>query len=123
MYEIEIVRHVSGAHQLRNYPGDCAKLHGHNWLITAVLQTETLDELGISVDFKYLKKVLDEIILPLDHAFLNDLEDFKAQNPTSENLARVVFKKLQVKLNDGRVRVARVKVSESAGSTASYFED
>ena len=122
MYEIEINRMISGAHQLRDYPGDCVKLHGHNWQITAILEIKELDELGISIDFKRLKKELDAIILPLDHAFLNDLPDYRHQNPTSENIARTLYRELSRRLNDGNVRVARIKVSESPSSCASYYE-
>ena len=57
MYEIEITRHFSGAHRLEGYPGDCRKLHGHNWLVTVRLTAEKLDEIGIAVDFKILKRM------------------------------------------------------------------
>ncbi len=123
MYELEIVRQISAAHRLCGYPGDCAKLHGHNFMITAVLQVRELDTIGISVDFKRLKKVLDEVIEPLDHADLNNHVWFKEVNPTSENLARLIYQDLGSRLNDGNVKVARIKISESPTSTASYFED
>ena len=123
MFEIEINRQISAAHRLCGYPGDCAKLHGHNWQITAILQVKELDELGIAVDFKYLKKILDELITPLDHAYLNDLDEFREKNPTSERLAQYIFHALVDRLNNNNVKVARIRVSESPSSVATYYED
>lgn len=122
MYELEITKQFSGAHSLTGYPGDCRKLHGHNWLVTVVLQASELDEIGIALDFKILKKELNEVIDRFDHAYLNDLPEFAGCNPTSENLARIIYKELGKRLNDDRIKVTRISVEESPGSRASYFE-
>ena len=122
MYELEITKHFSGAHSLTGYPGDCRKLHGHNWQVTVVLQARELDEIGIALDFKTLKKELNAAIDRFDHAYLNELPEFADCNPTSENLARILYKDLSSKLNDERIRVARISVEETPGSKASYFE-
>ena len=122
MYELEITKHFSGAHSLTGYPGDCRKLHGHNWQVTVYLQATELDEIGIALDFKVLKKELNEVIDRFDHAYLNDLPEFAQCNPTSENLARIIYKELSKRLNDERIKVTRISVEESAGSRASYFE-
>ncbi|WP_353891030.1 6-carboxytetrahydropterin synthase, partial [uncultured Victivallis sp.] len=39
MFEIEIDRSFSAAHQLRGYNGDCCKLHGHNYKITVTVRS------------------------------------------------------------------------------------
>lgn len=122
MYELEVYRSFSAAHKLCGYQGDCAKLHGHNWQVTVVLEAKFLDEVGIAFDFKVLKKLLDGILGDFDHSYLNDLPDFAGINPTSENLARVIYRKLADSLNAPNVKVARVKVSESPSSTAVYYE-
>ncbi len=122
MYELEITKHFSGAHSLTGYPGDCRKLHGHNWQVTVYLQATELDEIGIALDFKILKKELNEVIDRFDHAYLNELPEFAQCNPTSENLARIIYQELSKRLNDERIKVTRISVEESAGSRASYFE-
>ena len=122
MYELEITNHFSGAHSLTGYPGDCRKLHGHNWQVTVYLQATELDEIGIALDFKILKKELNEVIDRFDHAYLNELPEFAQCNPTSENLARIIYHELSKRLNDERIKVTRISVEESAGSRASYFE-
>ena len=122
MYELEITKQFSGAHSLTGYPGDCRKLHGHNGNATVILQAKELDSIGIALDFKILKKELNEVIGRFDHAYLNELEEFANCNPTSENLARIIYCELGKRLNDDRIKVTRVSVEESPGSKASYFE-
>ena len=122
MFELDITREFSGAHALRGYNGDCQCLHGHNWIIQVFVQSAELDQIGIAVDFKVLKKELDAILTELDHKYLNELEAFRDCNPTSENLARIIYKELGARLNDDRVRVTRISVEETPGSRASYFE-
>ncbi len=122
MFELDITREFSGAHSLRGYNGDCKCLHGHNWIIQVFVQSEELDEVGIAVDFKALKKELDAILKELDHKYLNELEAFRDCNPTSENLARYIYKRLAAAVNDGKARVSKVRVCESLTSGASYYE-
>ena len=120
MFEIDITRNFSAAHQLKGYDGDCAFLHGHNWNVTVTVRTESLDKIGIAVDFRKLKKELDRIILKLDHSHLNKL--FHSPNPTSECVAKFIYDNLSKKINDKRIRVFKVRVSESNDTGASYFE-
>lgn len=123
MFELEITREFSSAHQLRGYNGDCSKLHGHNYQINAVLRAKELDEVGIAVDFKRLKAVLDDIIKEFDHTNLSDNPLFKDINPTSEVIAMVIYKKLSKAFNSETVKVYQIKVRESASSCATYFEE
>ncbi len=122
MFEIDITREFSAAHCLRGYQGNCSNLHGHNWTVMAVVQADELDEIGIALDFKKLKKSLDAILDEFDHANLSELECFQQQNPTSEILAKTIFESLATQMNDDRIRVARVRVCESPGSGATYIK-
>ena len=123
MFEIEIDRSFSAAHQLRGYNGDCCKLHGHNYNITVTVRSSELDEIGIALDFKKLKAELDALLAEYDHSNLSELADFQAVNPTSENLARTIYRKISEKMNSGTIRVHRVRVGESDHSAVTYFED
>ncbi len=122
MFEIEIDRSFSAAHQLKGYDGDCRNLHGHNYEVTVTVVADTLNEVGIALDFKKLKAALDEVISPYDHHNLSELPDFQEINPTSEVLARTIYRKMSELLNDGNVRVARVRIGESASSRLTYSE-
>ena len=122
MFELDITREFSAAHSLRGYNGNCKSLHGHNWIIQVFVQSAELDELGIAVDFKVLKRELDTLLEELDHKHLNELPMFQNCNPTSENLARYIYKRLAAVVNDSRTHVSKVRVCESLTSGASYFE-
>lgn len=122
MFELEITRQFSSAHRLIGYPGDCQKLHGHNYMVTVIVEAIDLDDVGIALDFKVFKGETERIISRYDHAYLNELEEYAKVNPTSENLARNLYKQLSAALNAPGVKVTRVKVAESAGSAASYYE-
>jgi len=74
------------------------------------------------IDFKKVKAMLAEILNQFDHRYLNDLEPFRKENPTTENLARYIFKSLARKVPEG-IQVSRVTVWESAGSAVSYREE
>ena len=123
MFEIEIDRTFSAAHQLRGYNGDCCKLHGHNYKVTVVVRAEELDEIGIALDFKKLKSELDALLAEYDHSNLSELPEFQAINPTSENLARTIYRKIGAKMNGGSIRVHRVRIGESDHSAITYFEE
>jgi 6-pyruvoyltetrahydropterin/6-carboxytetrahydropterin synthase len=122
MFEVEITRNFSAAHCLRNYQGNCAKLHGHNWIVKVSAKSGKLDEIGIAVDFRKLKENLDEILTSLDHNNLNDLPLFSDRNPTSENVAEFIFGRMSEKLNSRSVKISKVTVSESPDSSASYYD-
>ena len=51
MYEIEIRRTFSAAHQLKGYNGDCKNLHGHNYSVVVTMKSPELDSIGIAMDF------------------------------------------------------------------------
>jgi len=120
MYRISKTVGFSAAHQVRECGGACERLHGHNWKVIAHLAAAKLDELGMVIDFKEIKRALTEILEPLEHNLLNEVAPFDRQNPTSENLARYVHDGLAERLENERVRISRVDVWETEASCASY---
>ena len=123
MYELSIEVGFAAAHQLRGYKGKCENLHGHNWRVQISVSAERLNELDIAIDFHDLKKIAQEVVAPLDHAFLNDVFPFTEKNPSSENIAKWIFDTLKKKINNGNLRTAAVTVWESESASASYYED
>ena len=123
MYEISVESSFSAAHRLKNYQGPCENLHGHNWLVRAIVRCEILDASGLGIDFKVLKTHLREILNEFDHSDLNAVLDKYDINPSSENIARHLFEKLEKSLSTSgwKGTVARVEVHETPGSCAAYF--
>ena len=122
MFEISSEVCFSAAHHLKNYHGPCENVHGHNWVVRAYVRCETLNDLGIGIDFRTIRNALMETIEALDHADLNMLFDPLGQNPSSENLAAYIFKKMERLINNDRCAVSRIEVSETPGNTAAYFK-
>ena len=120
MYEVKVARRFAAAHQLRNFRGKCEELHGHNWRIEVILTGEELNNAGLLIDFREVKEATDGILEELDHSFLNELPQFKDQNPSSENIAAYIFEKLSSRLNNNQIKVTKVIAWESDFACASY---
>jgi 6-pyruvoyltetrahydropterin/6-carboxytetrahydropterin synthase len=117
MYELMIEDHFDAAHALRGYRGPCENLHGHSWRVQVFLKGDKLNKIGILVDFKDLKAKLKKVLNQFDHQNLNALPLFKKQNPSCENLARIIFEKLKRALP----QLEKVTVWESRQTSASFF--
>ncbi len=122
MYELKVITDFAAAHQLRNFRGQCEKLHGHNWRIEVILSGDRLNQAGLLMDFKDVKTAANKILEDLDHSYLNDLPQFKNENPSSENIAAYLFKRLSGELNTSHLKVTKVTAWESDSACASYAE-
>jgi len=121
MYELKITSQFAAAHQLRDFHGKCERLHGHNWKIDVHVKGEKLGKDGMLIDFSLIKKATERALDELDHNFLNELEYFKTVNPSSENIARYIYKSLEKKINNEKIRVGRVTAWESDTACATYL--
>lgn len=119
MYKVKIIKSFSSAHYLAQYKGSCESLHGHNWKVEVVVLSEKLDNLGMVIDFRKLKKITNLAIKRLDHKCLNDLEYFKANTPSSENIARYIYNEVSKKMPEN-CQLDKVRVWETDNSCASY---
>jgi 6-pyruvoyltetrahydropterin/6-carboxytetrahydropterin synthase len=126
MFDIAVEQEISAGHQLRGYRGKCENCHGHNWKIRLEVSVPDLDELGLGIDFTVLKKVLGDILEVYDHTMLNELPEFSRDNPTSENLARVIYRQARQQLQAMQVQVQvtlkTVLVWESPRAFVRYYE-
>lgn len=122
MYELTVRSHFDAAHALQGYPGECCKLHGHTWDVEVSVAGGQLDEIGILYDFKRLKDDLNAVLASYDHAYLNEVPPFDRQNPTAENLARVIYEALAPRLPEG-ISVSEIGVWESPVAKLTYRPD
>ena len=123
MYEVTIIKSFSAAHLLAEIGGKCEELHGHNFKVEVTVGALDLNEEGILIDFRLVKKWLKEILDRMDHQHLNDLPFFAGKNPSSENIARCIYKEMQKQAKGDAVKVLRVKVWESESSAVSYSDE
>ena len=118
MYSLKVEVTFSSAHNLRGYKGKCEELHGHNWKVEVVISKNKLDKAGMVMDFKDIKRKLNNILEKLDHKYLNNITYFKKVNPTSENIAKYIFD--QAKRDN--LKLKSVNVWENATCSAIYEE-
>jgi 6-pyruvoyltetrahydropterin/6-carboxytetrahydropterin synthase len=123
VYEVYIETHFSAAHALKGYPGDCARLHGHNWIIRVYVKCLELDEIGIGIDFRLIKENVKAVLSGLDHFNINELPPFHDVNPSSENIAKYLYQTLSERINTEKIKVSRIRVSETPNAGAYYWEE
>ena len=122
MFVLKIVTDFASAHSLRNYPGDCSRLHGHNWGVEVMVFSNKLDETGIAIDFREIKKQTKVVAKRLDHQYLNEIKPFDALNPTAENIAKYFFDEVGLLINNQDVRVKEVTIWETPRASVTYSE-
>lgn len=131
MYSVTKEVHFCYGHRLLGHEGKCRHLHGHNARAMIRLESESLDRLGLVMDFKeigdYVKSWLDSEI---DHNLLLCKEDpivpllrgagervyVMDANPSAENIARLVFEQVE----RGGFPVVEVAIVETDSAVASY---
>ncbi len=121
MYTVCVQDHYDAAHFLRNYNGECEKLHGHHWVVEVTLKAADVDESGIAFDFVEVKKHLSAITSRLDHESLNELPPFDVLEPSAENQARYIFEEMKERLSKEYGNgLAWVRVWETPTQWAEY---
>jgi len=122
MFELKIVTDFASAHSLRDYPGDCARLHGHNWQVEVSVCSQVLDDSGIAIDFREIKKQTKLVVKRLDHQYLNEIKPFDVLNPTAENIAKYFFDEIALLITNKDVKVKEVMIWETPRSAVTYSE-
>ena len=123
MYEVTIIKSFSAAHLLAQIGGKCEELHGHNFKVEVTVAAPSLNKSGLLIDFRVVKKWLNEIMDQLDHKHLNEQPYFAGINPSAENIAKYIYREIRLKADQAEVKVARVKVWESENAAVSYAGD
>jgi 6-pyruvoyltetrahydropterin/6-carboxytetrahydropterin synthase len=83
------------AHLLPHLPKThkCRRLHGHSFKVEIVVTGECHPELGWVMDYADITKAFQPLWQQLDHYYLNEVRGL--DNPTSENIAKWIWKKLK----------------------------
>ena len=134
MNEITVIRkeHFNAAHRLHNNNwsdeknieifGKCnnPNYHGHNYdldvMVTGILNTDT----GYLIDMKILSEIIkSEVLNYMDHKNLNlDISEFKELNPTAENIAIIIYNRINDKLNSNLK--LKIRLYETQRNTVEY---
>ncbi len=121
MYYLTVKSSFAAAHRIMGYDGPCARFHGHNFGVEVMVKGGELDRLGMAMDFKKLKGLVDGVISEFDHRDLNELLYFQKVNPTSESLAKCIYDRLKP-LIKSPLTLNSVTVLETEGYRVTYSE-
>lgn len=110
---------IEAAHLLPKLPPKhkCRRLHGHSFRITVHVEGKPKDETGWVMDFADISAAFSPVFEKLDHRYLNEIDGL--ENPTSENLARWVWRALEPALPG----LFEVHVKETCTSGCIYAGD
>ncbi len=97
--------------------------HGHNYVVEVSLRGVPHAKTGMILDLKELKEILNrEIVTPYDHRFLNyEVPPFDRVVPTTENIARDIWRRLEPHLAGEQGRLHSVRVYETPDLFVDYF--
>jgi 6-pyruvoyltetrahydropterin/6-carboxytetrahydropterin synthase len=135
MARVRVTRrlHFAAAHRLgredwsedRNAEvfGSCANpnWHGHNYELDVTVEGEVDPETGFVLDLKVVKELVEtRVLAELDHRNLNlDVPWLSGVNPTTENLAVAIWRRLEGGLAPG-VRLDRIVLWETPRNYVEY---
>jgi 6-pyruvoyltetrahydropterin/6-carboxytetrahydropterin synthase len=130
-FQVTKVIEFSYGHRLLNHDGKCRYLHGHNGMVEVDLGAESLDRMGMVIDFSRVSEVVKTWIDDnLDHRMLLRHDDPMTpvlqqagepvftmdENPTAENIAKLIW----TAARDAGLQIAEVRVWETSTSRAAY---
>lgn len=105
--------------------GKCANRHGHghNYVLQVTVKGEVNPDTGMVLDLKELKEILEqEVMQAMDHRFLNhEVPPFAGLQPTTENLAVEIWRRLSPRLSAGRLH--QVRLYENPDLFVDYYGD
>ena len=95
--------------------------HSHDWVVTTAVSSEKLDDMGVVMDFRTLKEIVESVTAELDNTLLGEVEHFRRNNPSAENVTMYLYDKLRARLPEG-VELQSIKVVEEPGCSAKFAE-
>jgi 6-pyruvoyltetrahydropterin/6-carboxytetrahydropterin synthase len=123
-YVVSTEIQFSASHALAGYRGDCSRVHGHNWVARVSYRFGAVDSLGLTIDYRELRSLLERVIVPrFDHRHLNDVSPFDAVNPTSENIAAEIFRLCREEISIPGGMLKEIELWESPTDMVRYRED
>lgn len=149
-YRICKIIEVETGHMLTKHAKNCKYPHGHSRKVELILEASTLDKNDMVCDFAVIKTALGGFFDSFDHAMCINTDDqmfdtmvktygeriipFKHQDPTTEVIARMIFKKVQKSLKEyslkkdmafplsRNVKLIRIRVWETSRCWAEYSD-
>jgi 6-pyruvoyltetrahydropterin/6-carboxytetrahydropterin synthase len=97
--------------------------HGHNYVLEVSVEGEPDPVTGMIMDLKQLKELLNRAVVePYDHRFLNrEVPPFDRIIPTTENIARDIWRRLSPELNSSGRSLQSIRLYETQDLYVDYL--
>jgi len=122
LFEVAYETTFCATHVLHDGGTPIEPQHGHDWRVEVVASGETLDRLGVVVDFEHLKKAVGEVCQRLHYGDITSHPDFAGVSPSAEVVARYFFREVVARMGSEGRHLSRVRVWEAPGCSATYSE-
>ena len=119
MFSVSVETHFWASHQLTLPDGSKEPLHRHNWVVTADVGSSELNNMGLVMDFRRLKAMVDNIVAEFDNIQLEKLDYFQRNSSSAESVATYIYEKLEPKLPRD-LKLNHIRVVEQPGCSAKF---
>ncbi len=119
MFEISVTTRFPAAHRLRLADGTLEPLHEHDWRVTVTLAARRLDSIGVVADFGRIRAQLAQAVADMRGTNLAAIDALEGQNPSAENVARLIADRLAPQL-PAEAALVCVEIEEEPGCVARY---
>ena len=129
MFCLTVRDHIMIAHSFQGAVfGPAQRLHGATFVVDLELQRLDLDADGIVADIGLLSELLKAILAPLNYRNLDELDELRGRNTTTEVLAREIAERVRARIQGGALgeeagralHAIKVTLRESHLAWASY---
>ena len=120
MFRTGIRKKFTARHALRGDFGTESTEHTHEYLVEWIVRRNSLDVNGFATDISLMDRTLGKTLAAIDDRCLNDLDYFHSKQPSLENLAIFLAKKLDDSSVPGTEEPMIVRIWESDTAWAEY---
>jgi len=128
MFNLSVRDHFMIAHSFRGEVfGPARNLHGATYVVDIEFERPELDPDGLVVDIELARTSLKRVLDSLNYKNLDDVDEFKGINTTTERLAQIIFSRMAEEILEGALgqeakglTSMTVKLNESHVAWASY---
>ena len=104
MYSVGVRDHVMIAHSFAGELfGPAQRLHGATYVVDAELRGERLDPHGVVVDIGRASEALKQVLAVLHYRNLDEIEELRGRNTTTEFLAKLIFERMAERIDRGEL--------------------
>ncbi len=102
--------------------GESGPIHPHSYRMQLRCRSNQLKQEGHVVGFRELRQSAEEVVGAYNNRLLNNLAQFEKMQPTTENLAVVLYRELRQALADFSVELSSITLWESPTEAVTYTE-